>query len=534
MRSGSTSSPPSTSAMLAAAPPAAAGLRRWRPTRPARRRRRARAPAPAPPSSAGDQAWARRAQASASDGADGVALVRHRRRAAAPLAALGDLADLGLREQHDVERDLAERPGARSRARAPSARDAHARVCHGQRRLGQPELGARARRPRGPVSPSAASVPDRPAELHGQPAARASTSRARRRALPTSQPRPCSPNVVGSACWSSVRATIGVSRCASREPGAGVGDARRRRSSSGSSARRADEHRGGVDDVLARRAVVHVRRGLAADARAQRATSGLGRIPAAPASTAIALGSKQLGSQTAAIASASGGIRPRTAGPATASARSTSSIAWSQARSVSSARTRSGTKRASNTTPSDLLEPDVVLGERSPRRVEVVDVAQLRELQLRGRTRRRRRAVQHRRHPPREVLGTPDAPQARRGVGVEAVAVAAAYQAIERLGAGRCTSAIARLSPLAPVGGHDVGGVAGEEQPAVAASARRRSSACPSRPSRGPGPRASVQPSSRESRVCSSAQMRSSGHSRDVLVGPALDVEPAAARASAG
>ena len=43
------------------------------------------------------------------------------------------------------------------------------------------------------------------------------------------------------------------------------------------------------------------------------------------------------------------------------------------------------------------------------------------------------------------------------------------------------------------------------------------------------GPSASVQPSSAV-RACSSSQIRSSGHARDVLVGSALDVQPAAGR----
>ena len=53
------------------------------------------------------------------DGGDRVALVRHRRRAADAFRLLGDLADVVLGEEHDVEPDL----GARRRRRAPRAGD---------------------------------------------------------------------------------------------------------------------------------------------------------------------------------------------------------------------------------------------------------------------------------------------------------------------------------------------------------------------------------------------------------------------------
>ena len=106
-------------------------LRPTRRARPASCRGRARAPA-ASPRAAPPRAAARAAPPrSATIAADRVALVRHRRRAAAAAAArLGQLADLGLRQQRDVAARScrASRTARRPRSRArPSRRAACAR-----------------------------------------------------------------------------------------------------------------------------------------------------------------------------------------------------------------------------------------------------------------------------------------------------------------------------------------------------------------------------------------------------------------------
>ena len=139
-----------------------------------------------------------------------ILLVRHRRGAAA--GALCDLGHLRLGEQDDVETDLPARAPARRRARRRArrpARGAHATAAPIPR--DRAALRAGAARP-GPAAPRAASVPPAPPSCAGSATA-ASLRRASTTA--TSQPAAFSPNVVGTACWSSVRAAIGVARCAS-------------------------------------------------------------------------------------------------------------------------------------------------------------------------------------------------------------------------------------------------------------------------------------------------------------------------------
>ena len=72
---------------------------------------------------------------------DRVPLVRHRRRPALArvIAALGDLGDLGLREQRNVPGYLAER-GAGARERRGQLQDAQPVGVPGQRRLGEAKL----------------------------------------------------------------------------------------------------------------------------------------------------------------------------------------------------------------------------------------------------------------------------------------------------------------------------------------------------------------------------------------------------------
>src|SRR5215213_11998164 len=65
---------------------------------------------------------------------------------------------------------------------------------------------------------------------------------------------------------------------------------------------------------------------------------------------------------------------------------------------------------------SHALEPDVVLRQRGRRRARAADVGELRVLELRLERVLAGRAVQHRRHPVREVLDAPDPAQAALGV----------------------------------------------------------------------------------------------------------------------
>ena len=134
------------------------------------------------------------AQPSARHGRDRVALVGHRRRAAAAPPSRTS-ADLGLGEQHDVAGDLADARRRPRRARRPARRSRPRCVCQGSTGSASPSSPASARATGGP-SPSAASVPAAPPSwtASAQPRQR---GRAPRRA-PASQPAALSPNVVGS------------------------------------------------------------------------------------------------------------------------------------------------------------------------------------------------------------------------------------------------------------------------------------------------------------------------------------------------
>ena len=164
---------------------------------------------------------------------DRVALVRHRRRGApAGLAALAQLADLVLRQQRHVARHLREhsRPGPRARRRGRRS------VC-GSWPRGASARRARAPRRRASRSRERASPPDRPSAPPGRrrgPRRVASAASS----TPTSQPAARNPNEVGSACASSVRPAIGVSRCASTS-GMHAAAVAAASASIGSSARRA-------------------------------------------------------------------------------------------------------------------------------------------------------------------------------------------------------------------------------------------------------------------------------------------------------
>src|SRR3954465_4209705 len=119
---------------------------------------------------------------------------------------------------------------------------------------------------------------------------------------------------------------------------------------------------------------------------------------------------------------------------ARASPASASSMACSQARSVVASRTRPRARTSPNSpAPSDTLETDVVLGQRRGGRARGDDVVQLRALQpgLEGVV--AAEAVQHRGHPPREVLHAPDPAQAGVRVRLEAALVAALVPRAQRL-----------------------------------------------------------------------------------------------------
>ncbi len=153
--------------------------------------------------------------------------------------------------------------------------DANAARVPRQHRLGETELGRERAQHVRPAVAERRKRSGRAAELRRQRGPRrAAPARPR---TPTSQPAAFKPNVVGTACCSSVRPAIGVERCSSREPRARRRDRVELREDQLARAPR-DEHRRGVDDVLARRAVMHPARRVAADARAKRADERLRRI----------------------------------------------------------------------------------------------------------------------------------------------------------------------------------------------------------------------------------------------------------------
>ena len=193
-----------------------------------------------------------------------VALVRHRGRAAAARPRAPRRPRSG--EQGDVARGLADR--ARGDAeRAGELADPAAQGVPGQH--GRVEAaGSRA-------SYAGFERAGRAAELDGQADAVQVVGGLVEASI---QPAAFRPNVVGLACWSSVRPMIGVSRWASASCAAAsaaraqVAEQRRQRALG-------DEHRRGVDGVLARRAVVHRRVGqrLAAPSPRPRGVADLRR-----------------------------------------------------------------------------------------------------------------------------------------------------------------------------------------------------------------------------------------------------------------
>ena len=450
MRSRSTCRPTSTSAMLAAAPPAAASAPEMA--------SHSACHAPAARSCswarlAGEQRGSpghgarRRARGSTRPGSACAASSRSRRALA---RRLGDLADLRLGHQHDVERDLAERAGERRERRAERG-DAHARGVPRQRGLGQAEVARDGGDDGGAVLAERGERARRTAQLDGQPVARGEHELLRLEHAREPRRR-LSPNVVGNACWSSVRATIGVARWVSASSAQVAVTARRPRGSA--RGRAGDEHRGGVDDVLARRAVVDVPAASPPTAARSARTSGSAGLPDPRPSAAMAPGSNSSARHAAAMASAAAAGISAELGLGGRERALDVEHRLQPGAVGSSSSSGCGVKIASNI-PDVLhaLEADVVLGQHRRGRAARTRRCAIARAAAAARTDRRRgEAVQHRGHPPREVLGAPDAAQAGLGVGVEQRGAAAAVPARERLGEDR-TSAIARLRPLAPVGG---------------------------------------------------------------------------------
>ena len=211
---------------------------------------------------------------------DRVALVRERGGSAAALAGgLAQLADLGLGHEHDVERDLAERARQRCQGR-PQGGDAHARGVPGQHGLLQGELARHAAHDFGAVLAQDGQRAGRAAQLHRQAVARVDRQSPGlehadepRRGLAPEHRRQ---RLLEQRARDHGRRTVAVGqRGAGRRHPCDVLQHELERTP-------ADEHRGGVHDVLAGRAVVDVARRLAADGRAQRAHERLGRIARAP------------------------------------------------------------------------------------------------------------------------------------------------------------------------------------------------------------------------------------------------------------
>ena len=123
----------------------------------------------------------------------------------------------------------------RRRARPPARRSGRAACARRQRRPSR-RAAQRRRRLVGPRPRGAACPPGRRAATARRSLAHASSAVAASSSA-TSQPAALRPNVVGSACWSSVRPIIGVSRCAAGERAPRRRRRRAGRRSSGTSAR---------------------------------------------------------------------------------------------------------------------------------------------------------------------------------------------------------------------------------------------------------------------------------------------------------
>ena len=168
--------------------------------------------------------------------------------------ALAHLPHLGLREQHDVERDLRGDPGGQVERRA-DPRDGRAdRVPHGPHRAGRAPR-RRARTTSGPCVAERRERPRRAAELRrelerGEVLARVEQPRraTSRPSLRTSSAPPAGAASAPPSAWRGAR----------RRARAHASAMRSRRSTNERDGVARDEHRGGVEHVLARRAPVDV------------------------------------------------------------------------------------------------------------------------------------------------------------------------------------------------------------------------------------------------------------------------------------
>ena len=129
-----------------------------------------------------------------------------------------------------------------------------------------------------PSSPSAESVPAAPPSCTASPVSARSARRRRASSSATSQPAATRPNVVGTACCSSVRrghrrrAVLAGERCARLRSGVGMAQHESDRVAR-------DEHRRGVEHVLARCPEVDEALVLVADPGTEDAHERLGRVP---------------------------------------------------------------------------------------------------------------------------------------------------------------------------------------------------------------------------------------------------------------
>ena len=128
-----------------------------------------------------------------------------------PGSASATSRDLGLGEQGDVDADLGAGSRGAGERRAELGDHEPVRVPREQR-LGQPELRGEQPQHLQRVVSERGERAGGAAELRRQRSRRGRTSRTRAVCTSTSQPAALKPNVVGTACWSSVRAAIGVSR----------------------------------------------------------------------------------------------------------------------------------------------------------------------------------------------------------------------------------------------------------------------------------------------------------------------------------
>ena len=303
IRSASTSRPATASAAAAAAPPANA-----------RAPERASHSACQPPtarscscasSPSRTPAWAcaRRSHATASVGADGIPLLRHRRGTAS--RRLGDLAHLGLGEEHDVAADLRGRPCGCIQRRAELRETLAVRV-PGEQRLREPEfLCVEADDLEGVVSEggegsrgatelgSEALVADgceSPTRLeHGEePPRRLQPERRRHRLLEERARRHRRRAMSAGELRAAVREAVELGQ---HERG-GVPR---------------DEHRSRVDDVLARRSQVDVLGRVGPHRSPELADERLGRVPDGAAVICDARSVEEIG--TARLADPRGGVR---------------------------------------------------------------------------------------------------------------------------------------------------------------------------------------------------------------------------------